>query len=253
MAVEILSGREERLRWLAQALSQGPRRLVEAAEQLGCSSMTVRRDVASAPDRFTMLGGFVVPAGAGGYTLERERDAHVAAKAAIGAAAAQRLRGGEAIFIDCGATTPHLATALPPGLRLTIVTYALNIANALAGNPDVELVLLGGFYRADSASFEIADPRGALARFGLSTAFISAGGLEARRGASCSFFHEVAVKRAAIEAAAECCLLADASKFGRVKPAAFADLSEFNHVITAPTPAAGPEIQALGARLILAG
>ena len=94
MAVETLSGREERLRWLAQAVSQGPRRLVEAADELGCSSMTVRRDIASAPDRFAMLGGFVVPAGQGGYRLERERDAHVAAKADIGAAAARRLRGG---------------------------------------------------------------------------------------------------------------------------------------------------------------
>jgi DeoR family deoxyribose operon repressor len=252
MAVETLSGREDRLRWLAQAVSQGPRRLVDAAEQLGCSSMTVRRDIASAPDRFAMLGGFVVPAGAGGYRLERERDAHVAAKAAIGAAAARRLKGGEAIFLDCGATTPHLASALPKGLRLTVVTYALNIANALAGNPDVELVLLGGLYRADSASFEIADPQRAFARFGLATAFLSAGGLEARRGASCSFFHEVAVKRAAMEAAAERCLLVDASKFGRVKPAAFADLADFDVVITAPAPAAGPETRALGKRLVVA-
>ena len=253
MAVETLSGREERLRWLAQAVSQGPRRLVEAAVELGCSSMTVRRDIASAPDRFAMLGGFVVPAGQGGYRLERERDAHVAAKADIGAAAARRLRGGDAIFIDCGATTPHLVAALPKGLRLTIVTYALNIANAVAANPDVELVLLGGHYRSDSASFEILDPQRELARFGLATAFLSAGGIEARRGASCSFFHEVAVKRAAMEAAADRCLLVDASKFGRVKPAAFGGLAEFDAVITAPRPEAGPETKALGRRLIVAG
>jgi len=248
------TGREERWRWLAETIAaSGPCRLTEAAEALGCSSMTIRRDVASAPDRFAILGGFVVTAGQGTYRIEREQDVHVVAKERIGARAASLLRDGDAIFIDCGATTPHLARRLPAGMRLTVVTNGLNIANALADNPRVELVLLGGFYHASSASFEVAEPERALARFGLATAFLSAGGLQAKRGASCSYFHEVAVKRAAMEAAASRCLLVDASKFGVVKRAAFARLAEFEDVITAPDPGSGPEAEALGERLIVAG
>jgi len=253
MTNETASGREERLRWLAEAVATaGPCRMTEAAEALGCSSMTVRRDVASAPDRFVTLGGFVAPAAPGTYRIERERDVHVVAKAAICARAAEMLRDGDAIFIDCGATTPHLARSLPAAMRLTVVTNGLNIANVLADNRRVELVLLGGFYHAGSASFEVAEPERALARFGLATAFLSAGGLEAARGASCSYFHEVAVKRAAMDAAVRRCLLVDASKFGIVKRAAFAAIAGFDHVITAPDPGPGPEAEALGERLIVA-
>lgn len=254
MSNESASGREERWRWLSESLAaSGPCRMTEAADALGCSSMTIRRDVAGAPDRFAILGGFVVPAGQGTYRIEREQDQQVLAKEAICARAAEMLRDGDAIFIDCGATTPHLARSLPMDMRLTVVTNGLNIANALADNRRVELVLLGGFYHASSASFEVAEPQAAFARFGLATAFLSAGGLQARRGASCSYFHEVAVKRAAMTAAARRCLLVDASKFGVVKRAAFADIAEFDHVVTAPDPGPGPEADALGERLLVAG
>ena len=254
MGNEMISAREARLRRLGQALAaNGPCRLTEAAEALGCSSMTVRRDVASSPDRFATLGGFIVPATPGTYRIEAESDAHVAAKEAIGARAAAMLSDGDAIFIDCGATTPHLARQLPVGMRLTVVTFALNIASILAENRNVELIVLGGFYNRFSASFEVAEPRRELAKLGLRTAFISAGGVHATRGASCSNFHEVAIKQAAMAVAMQSCLLVDASKFGVVKRAAFADLAAFDQVIVAPGPGAEAELEALGERLIVAG
>ena len=247
------TARDERWRRLAQAIeASGPRRLSEAAEALGCSAMTIRRDVAAAPERFATLGGFIVPAGAGPYAIERETDVNVAAKAAIGARAAKFLASGETIFVDCGATTPHLIRAIPPGLKLTVVTYGLNVANAVAANPDLELVLLGGLYNASSASFALAEPDRALAHYGVMKAFLSAGGVHAARGATCSNFHEAPVKRAAIAAALERFLLADASKFGAVKRVAFADLKAFDRVIAAPPPQASEETAALGARLIAA-
>jgi DeoR family deoxyribose operon repressor len=247
------TARDERLRRLAQALeASGPRRFGEAADALGCSAMTIRRDVAAAPERFSTLGGFVVPASAGAYRIERESDVNVAAKAAIGARAAKFLGQGETIFVDCGATTPHFVRAIPPGLKVTVVTYGLNVANAVAANPDLELVLLGGHYNSSSASFAIEDPPRALAHFGVMKAFLSAGGIHAARGATCSNFHEAPVKRAAIAAALERFLLADASKFGAVKRVAFADIKAFDHVIVAPRPQPGEETAALGARLIAA-
>jgi DeoR family deoxyribose operon repressor len=251
--LETNPAREERLRRIAHAIAtSGPQRLTDAAEALGCSSMTLRRDIAAAPDRFAMLGGFVVPAATNGYRIERETDIHVSAKEAIGRRAARMLKDGDAIFIDCGATTPHLARNLPPGLRLTVVTFGLNIANILAGNRDVELILLGGLHRPSSASFEVAEPERVLSRLGLAIAFLSAGGVHATRGATCSLFHEVPVKRAAMAAAMKRCLLADASKYGEVKRAHFADLVAFEHAIVAPSPDAGAEAEAFGERLIVA-
>ncbi|WP_245331959.1 hypothetical protein [Bradyrhizobium sp. NAS80.1] len=68
-------------------------------------------------------------------------------------------------------------------------------------------------------------------KLGINKAFISAGGVHPARGASCSNFHEIAVKQAAIETAMECILVADASKLGSLKPAFFANLDAFSRII----------------------
>ena len=68
-------------------------------------------------------------------------------------------------------------------------------------------------------------------RRGREAAFISAGGVHSGRGASCSNFNEVPIKRAAMESADESILVVDDSKLGRLKPAFFSPLGAFSRVI----------------------
>jgi hypothetical protein len=60
--------------------------------------------------------------------------------------------------------------------------------------------------------------------------------VHATRGVTTTNFHEVAIKQAAIAAALEKHLLVDATKFGRVAPAAFAGLDEFDTITVSPPP-----------------
>jgi DeoR family transcriptional regulator, deoxyribose operon repressor len=251
----MIERKKSRLRRLAGALyGRGALHLNEAAALLDVSPMTVRRDIAAAPDHFIYLGGYIVAAGAeGGYRLDRERDKHAAAKAMVCAQAARLIEDGDTIFLDCGTTTPHLAHRLPAGARVTVVCYALNIAEPLADNSNVKLILLGGLYNPSSGSFAVDDGLQTLARLGVNKAFLSAGGVHPTRGVSCSNFHEVAVKQAAMRVAVEKHLLVDASKFGQVKSAFFAGLDEFDSIIASPPPAAvGLELGDLGGRLAIA-
>jgi DeoR family transcriptional regulator, deoxyribose operon repressor len=233
-----LDRRTDRVTILTNALSGGGAlHLRDAAQLLKVSEMTVRRDIAAMPDRFSYLGGYIVPRLADGpYRMDREASAHAAAKAAVGARAAAMITDDDTIFIDCGTTTPHLVQRIPPDVRLTVVCYALNIANPLAGNPNIRLIVLGGLYNASSASFDIGDGLQALSRLGINKAFMSAGGIDPVRGVSCSNFHEVPVKQAVIRMAVQTCLLVDGSKIGKVKPAPFAALDDFHSVITTDTP-----------------
>jgi DeoR family transcriptional regulator, deoxyribose operon repressor len=50
-------------------------------------------------------------------------------------------------------------------------------------------------------------------------------------GASCSNFHEVVIKQAAIASAMESILVVDESKLPRPKPAFFSDLDAFSRII----------------------
>ena len=224
---------------LAEALSgSGVLHLKEAARVLGVSEMTVRRDVAGVPERFSYLGGYILPRNADGpYVMAEEQGTHSADKSAVCARAAALIEDGDTIFIDCGTTMPHLARHLSPTLAMTVVCYALNIAVPFSTMPNVRLILLGGLYNPSSASFSVEDSLATLDRLGINKAFISAGGVHAEKGVSCSNFHEIAVKQAVLRRALHRTLLVDASKLGKVRPAPFAALDAFDALIT--TEAAG--------------
>lgn len=225
----------DRLNALQGALARrGVLRLREAASLLGVSEMTVRRDIAEHPQRFTYLGGHIVNATdvAGGYELDRERDSHAAAKMKACARAVRLIQPDDTLFIDCGSTLVHLADAIPADFTATIICYSLNVVDRLAVRPNVRLILLGGLYHPGSASFSSNEALEALGRYGINKAFISAGGVDQDRGASCSNFHEVPVKQKAIASAGESYLVVDSSKLGKVKPAVFAPLSAFRAILT---------------------
>ena len=101
---------------LTEALSgSGVLHLKEAARVLGVSEMTVRRDVAGMPDRFSYLGGYILPRKADGpYVMAEEQGTRSGDKVAVCALAADSIDDGDTVFVDCGTTMPHLARQLSP-------------------------------------------------------------------------------------------------------------------------------------------
>jgi len=230
-------GRPERLNLLTKALSDaGVLRLRDAAALLNVSQMTVRRDIAANANRFAYLGGHILRAddwGAGvGYRLEQEQDKFASAKAAACAKAAALIAERDTIFIDCGTTMPHLANLVPSDADVTVVCYSLNIAQIVSHKPKVRLVLLGGAYHPSSATFSSQQALDALGAIGVNKAFLSAGGIERTRGASCWNFHEVPIKQKAMSVAVERHLVVDSSKIGKVSAAFFAALEDFDSILT---------------------
>ncbi|MFC0406942.1 DeoR family transcriptional regulator [Roseomonas elaeocarpi] len=272
--------RNARLAQLHDLLRRGgPTRLREAATALGVSSMTLRRDLAAPGQPFVLLGGHVLPLpgdtlsgevppsegwagetppGEGShrarYVLEHEQDTHAEGKRRAARHAAALVHEGDTIFIDCGTTTPHLAEALPPGIPLTVLCYALNVAAILSRRPRTQLILLGGLFHPASASFASEEALNTLRRLRINTAFISAGGVHAMRGVTCTNFHEVAVKQVAMGSAARSVLVVDSSKFGRLRPAFFAPVAAFERVVANPPvrPRVATLLHEAGSRLDLA-
>lgn len=229
--------RQTRLDGLSGLIGQrGAVRLTEAARLLGVSSMTIRRDLAENNEPLELLGGYVIARnaapGASRYSLDGESASHALAKRLAAERAAALIEAGDTIFVDCGTTMPHLLASLPPGLEITVVCYALNIATAASQLAAARLFLLGGIFHPSSATFSSDEALRSLQRLGINKAFLSAGGLHETRGASCSNFNEVPVKRAALEQAERSFLVVDSSKLGRVKPAHFAPSDAFERVIT---------------------
>ncbi|MCG6656859.1 DeoR/GlpR transcriptional regulator [Halomonas campisalis] len=229
--------RTERLTRLKETLAGGGTiHLSEAARLCGVSEMTVRRDLAASDGAIILLGGRLVeadnPRYAPAYDLDEQQDSQRNAKRRLCQRAAEFIEPGDTLFIDCGTTLMPLSGCLAELDGLTVVTYALNVANAVSALPGVRLVLLGGLYHGVSQTFADNAMSEAIRRLGINRAFLSAAGVHSMRGVSCFHFHEVAPKQAAIACAAQRLLVVDESKLGVIRPAYFAALSDFDVVIT---------------------
>ncbi len=247
------SPRDLRLRQLQGVFAaRGALPLRDAAKLLKVSPMTIRRDLAGPDAPLACRGAHVVgnlPTASAGYDLEAERDLNAADKQRACQRAAELVRPGDSLFIDCGTTMPHLAAALPRDIPLSIVCYSLNIATLVSARPRTQLILLGGLYHGSSATFFSVDAVAYLRSLGIDKAFISAGGVHPTRGASCSNFNEVAVKQAAIASAAETILVIDDRKLGQMKPAFFSPLSAFDRILVGGSVPARRRAQFKGVRL----
>ncbi|WP_136443918.1 DeoR family transcriptional regulator [Pacificoceanicola onchidii] len=226
-----------RLLQLERALNAaGSLHIRDAAALLEVSEMTVRRDLRENPEQFQFLGGHIMlPADAqrrAPYELAQAGQIQAEAKRAACAACLPLVKPGQTLFVDCGTTLPHLIGLLPEGMDLTVICYALNTADAVARRADVRLVLLGGEYHAPTASFYPAEEDRTLDAYAINLAFLSAAGVDARLGVTCTTFPEAKLKQAAMSRAQRRILVADRSKIGLVRAARFADLSRFDGIAT---------------------
>ncbi|MEN3929875.1 DeoR/GlpR family DNA-binding transcription regulator [Microvirga sp. W0021] len=252
-----LEKKRKRLQTLAWAVAQkGPVHLKDAARLLDVSEMTVRRDLVDTDADLAYLGGYIVAADAVtanvNYNFRKEADRQAVQKEQACLEAIKLIEEDDVLFIDCGTTTPYLARLIPNDKRLTVVCYSLNIADILSRKNNVRLVLLGGYYHAASATFSSDEALKSLGKIHIGKAFITAGGIHMEKGISCSHFHEVTIKQAAITNALKKYVIVDSSKFGKVKLAHFADLKSFEAVITDPGISAGnaQEIKRLGSKVL---
>ncbi len=80
------------------------------------------------------------------YDLTEQQASHYHVKHRLCQRAASFIDEGDTLFIDCGSTLIPLLGQLSHFRELTVVTYALNVANTVAALPNVRLVLLGGCF-----------------------------------------------------------------------------------------------------------
>lgn len=232
---------EVRLRETQRRLEQtGFVRVRELADRFGVSMVTVRTDLQVLEERqqaFRVHGGAVPFSSARGERpFEEVAEEHVAEKEAIGAAAAAMVDSGETIIIDVGTTAASLSRELVrrDDLRdLTVVTNGLKIALQLeAGHPHFTVIVSGGTLRPKQHS--LVEPLAVelFQQLRVDTVFLGCNGLTLDAGVTNVNLPEAGVKRAMIEAAARCIVLADGSKLGVRALASVCGIDDVDVLIT---------------------
>ncbi|MFD9740293.1 DeoR/GlpR family DNA-binding transcription regulator [Umezawaea sp. NPDC059074] len=209
---------EKRHELILGSLRNGERVTVAAlAELIGCSEMTVRRDLDTLErdDLLRRVRGAAVGMLTSEETPFAARSKHrIDVKRRIALAVSELIDDGESIVIDGGSTTVEAARLLTTR-RLTVLPLTLHVANALMGADRVRLVLPGGDLRPGELSFVGPLTEYAFDVMRFDTMVLGSCGLSVRNGISAHDLLEGAVKKAAVTASARVIAAIDSSKFGR--------------------------------------
>ncbi|WP_428945122.1 DNA-binding transcriptional repressor DeoR [Pantoea sp. FN060301] len=246
----------ERVNKLAQALKRTDKiHLKEAAQLLGVSEMTIRRDLNEQPSSVVLLGGYIVcdpKSTQSHYFVSDQQAQNVDKKRRLGQLAAQLIEPGDTVFFDCGTTMPWVIDAIDSSLSFTAICCAMNTFLALKEKPACKVILNGGEYHADNAIFTPLGQGSVMDSLCPGKAFLSAAGIDAGQGATCYNLNELPMKHQAMQRASHTILVADSSKFGKVLPARIGELSAFSTLVSddAPPKKLAQRLAQLGIKIV---
>ncbi|MFJ3201178.1 DeoR/GlpR family DNA-binding transcription regulator [Streptomyces sp. NPDC086989] len=232
--------RKERWQMLLDLLvERGELEVEPAAETLGVSAATIRRDLDQLAEQQLLVrtrGGAVVHGVSYELPLRYRTSRRAAEKHRISEAVAELITPGEVIGLTGGTTTTEVARALAgrPDLAagspaLTVVTNALNIAGELVIRPQFKIVLTGGVARPQS--YELTGPlaQQVLGQLTMDTAVVGVDAFDPQDGAATRHEDEAAMNRLLCERARRVVIAADSSKlavraFARICPTRAVDV-----------------------------
>lgn len=238
--------------------NQGVISIKELKQRLQVSHMTIRRDISKLESDGRVLSV------TGGVQLtealknEQSHDdkvlQHRNEKENISQQAFELIKNNKVIYLDAGTTTLAIAKKISELRDLTIITNDLVITDYLIANSECEIYHTGGkIDKANKSSIGIKAAQ-TIREFNIDLAFISTSSWN-QRGISTPLEEKVVVKKAICDVANTCCLVTDASKYGKVASFHAVDMARIDLIITDNNlaPHTFDVLTQLGINVLLAG
>lgn len=206
----------------------------ELAENLGCSEMTIRRDLTELENMKLIRRkhgcAFLLKSAKPSYFHE-QLDEHQYEKEAIAKAAMRFVHPYSVICIDSGTTAHTLCRFLPDNMPLSVITSNLMTAVELANKENIQTYVIGGmlYHRARAIMTESIDM---LEQHPADVAFISARAFRIPGGAFEHTYPLVETKKALASIAKKVVLLIDYSKCEHVSLCNSIPLNQIDTIIT---------------------
>lgn len=210
----------------------------ELTDQLGVSTMTVRRRVAELVTAGVVIktpGGVRSAAGVSPLyesAIQSRLRKNRPQKRAIAAAAASLIAGTETLFIDGSTTCLELARKLVDHAGLTVVTNSALMCLELGCASKCRVIAVGGQYDPMSLSYGGPTAEDIARRFFPDIAFFSTKGFIADEGTFESSEPMFRMKQIVAEQCRKVVLLADHTKFGERGLCKVLNTVQIHHVIT---------------------
>lgn len=210
------------------------------AERFGVTPQTIRRSVNSLCEMALLRrvhGGVSLLHPTQNIVYENRQVLRPDEKRLIGRRVAEFIPDGASLLIGLGTTPEFVAHALSKRKDLRVFTNSLNVAAALARNPDIEITMAGGTYRRHDRDI-IGDAAAAFfMRFKADFAVFGVGGID-HDGTFLDFNEgEMEARKAMVASCRTAILAADISKYGRAAPVRGGHLGDVDHLFCdAPLP-----------------
>ncbi len=166
------------------------------------------------------------------YSLDCAESVNVETKQRIGMLAASLIEKNDTLIIDYGSTAEYLAKNIPTGFPLTILSYSLNVINQIFCRDNCKIIFTGGEFHKSTLSFDSPEGIEVIKSFRANKAFVTAAGIDVKFGVTCVNYYERPTKDALLKSSQKKILLADSSKFGEIGALHFADITDFDEIIT---------------------
>jgi DeoR/GlpR family transcriptional regulator of sugar metabolism len=229
---------ERRARLIENLRVDGRASVAGLAQDLGVTPSTIRRDLHRLAGEGRLVRTYGGAALSDGLSAANRVDPRQDAKRAIARAAAALVEDGATVVVGSGSTALLFAREIA-GRRLTVITNALDVANALLDHEGIELIVLGGVVRprmhsmlghlAELASHELRADQ----------LFMGIGAISVGQGLMNDSVPEILIDRALRRMARSVVVLADAAKFEQVAPGFVFGLEEVDVLVTDAS--VGPE------------
>jgi DeoR family deoxyribose operon repressor len=210
----------------------------ELTKKFDVSEMTIRRDLNQlAHENLVDLipGGAILkrPEDAESrYLVTNEESVRTIEKLKIGQRAVGLVQPNETIILDIGTTTEYLAKFLREDAPITVLCYTLNTLVEVFKKKNCSIIFAGGYFHPQTMTFESAEGIELIKRTRADKAFVSAAGIHDELGVTTVYPHELQAKKTIMSSAKSRILVVDSSKFGTTKSVYFAEIADFQTIIT---------------------
>ena len=211
-------------------------KVVDLAEQLGVSAVTIRKDLRllESQNLLHRTHGSASPSRSNVVDLpvQEKSELNVEKKDAIARAADQLIGEGDSILLTSGSTIEAFARVLQPKGMLNVVTPSIRVGIYLSEKENVDVLMLGGKLVVKSLSVRDAYTEEGLKYVRCNKAFFSCDGFDFDGGVTTAYVAEARVTDAMLNTAAEVVLLADSTKLGKSGFGKICDMSRVDVLIT---------------------
>lgn len=217
----------------------------ELCQECGASEATIRRDLQEMEKNgllrrvhggAELLKTTFFDSEARELTLREKLLLNIKAKRQIGKAAAELVEDDDRIFLEAGSTVMQMIPYLWGKRDLVVVTNCLAVAEEVAKNTNIRMILAGGEYRPTSMAMAGPVAESCLqqifSQIYVDKLFMGADGVTLEEGVTTPSLDESRVGLLLIKMVKKKILLADSTKFGRVDLCRFAPVEAFDTIVT---------------------